>query len=262
MCIFRLEDFSKNIFYLTQDRLSIGRIVEYDIKSANISILRQYNKISNEYYVFLSRLPKIEREKEIGIRIRNDSDLYETIKNGIAQAKYQFLKENNINLNQVVRVANDAVFINSTKDLKYTKFGLIEFKQKSINSIFCVLDRALHLLFNSFNDQLNIDIIGIRPEYRSLHSHFITFIGNLFYFLEKGYTEDALIFLQEFYIQYVRKELPIEYYRELNHMSKYRILNSYFCISDFNEDINILDITFNQNIIRELYSMILDILQL
>ena len=42
--------------YLTPSRYVSGRIVEYDIKSANISVLREYNIITQEDYDLQSEL--------------------------------------------------------------------------------------------------------------------------------------------------------------------------------------------------------------
>ena len=57
----------KNVSYLS------GRIVEYDIKAANISILHQAGAISAEYYQLLHSIPKISREVAIGNLLKEDN---------------------------------------------------------------------------------------------------------------------------------------------------------------------------------------------
>ena len=56
---------------------------------------------------------------------------------------------------EVVRIANDAVFVKRSVPLKYTKFGLIEFIPKNKYSSFIKLG-DLYIFFGSSMDDLNI----------------------------------------------------------------------------------------------------------
>ena len=127
-----IEEIMMKQNYLHPSRYISGRIVEYDIKSANISTLRMQNIISEEDYIRLSNMPKINREIEIGLMIKNDKEVYNYIQKGIKSAKLALAKANSIDIESICRIANDAVYINSVSNLQRTKFGdYIEFKQKS-----------------------------------------------------------------------------------------------------------------------------------
>ena len=97
--------------YFTPSRYISGRIVEYDIKSANITMLKVSNVISEETYQYLQSLPKISREIEIGLLIRSNPAIFKAISSGIEKYKLKFAEANNIDENRIVRVANDAIYL-------------------------------------------------------------------------------------------------------------------------------------------------------
>ena len=77
--------------YFTPSRYISGRIVEYDIKSANITMLKVANVISEETYQYLQSLPKMSREIEIGLLIRSNPNIFKAISSGIEKYKLKFV---------------------------------------------------------------------------------------------------------------------------------------------------------------------------
>lgn len=255
-----IEQLAEAMSYITPLNYISGRIVEYDIASANINMLYKYNMIDINYYNYLKSLPKINREVEIGKLIRSDSNYYNIIKQGIIDAKKKLLLSNNININSIIRIANDAVYINSSSDLQFTVFDNIEFKKKSISSCMIKLDKLL--IFFLYNENgINLDIKGINENNQLLHSEYmLSFIAETIYILERVSVEDALKFITNFYEDYINLKLPVGYYRELNSDSMFNFKNCNFYLSTVNEkDINLLDINYNLYIIRELWNIVLDV---
>lgn len=251
-----IDDIVSSISYLTPEKYISGRIVEYDIQSANINILKRYNKISDDYYNYLSRLPKQDREVEIGKLIRVDRSYYDTITKGIRESKLQLIKSNNIKPEQIVRVANDAIYINNSIDLKYTQFDRIIFKQKSKASVYLNLSNILIFYSLLSNDNIDIDIKNIGKDKLEYHQKFIEFIANSIYLCERVSVEDCLNFISTFYKDYVSLNLDKEYYREFNSYSLYKLKYSDYYLSDI-EDMKDIDINHNLYLIRELWSIIL-----
>lgn len=252
-----LEKVAESMNYLHPSRYVSGRIVEYDIKEANITMLHKYGKIDNDYYNYLKKLPKINREKDIGLLIRTDSSFFHIIQKGIIEAKKDLLRYNSIKIEDIIRIANDAVFINKSYNLKYTKFENVEFKIKSISSSFLKLHNIL-IFFRHENDNINIDIKGLSKQSQELHSNYmLTFIANSIYLAERVSVEDSLEFIHDFYENYINLNLSIEYYRELSSNSLYHLKYSDFYISDV-QNIDEIDINYNIWIIRELWSIILE----
>lgn len=239
-----------------------GRIVEYDIKSANITMLRKYGKISDEYYNYLSRLPKLDREKEIGLLIRQDKSYFDTIQFGILEAKKQLAIQNNIQPESIVRVANDAVYINTPYNLQYTKFNDVEFKEKSISNVYVKIGTNILIFVSFIGDDIDIDIKGISKSHQTLHqNHMVSFIGNLIYMIERVSPVDALKMITDFYNNYVNLRLPVEYYREFNGESFYKIKGSNFHISN-PTSLDQIDIGCNLLVLRELWSVVLSLCNL
>lgn len=252
-----IEDIVSRISYLTPARYLSGRIVEYDIKSANITMLYKYNMISNDYFLYLSNLPKIDREIEVGNLIRKDKKFYDIIQYGIIEAKKKLFELNNLDLSSVVRIANDAVYINSSIDLAFTEFDNIIFKKKSLSSSFLKLDKLL-FFFSYNNGDLNIDIKGINPEILKLHQEYmITFIANLIYTIERVNINDALIMITNFYEEYINMKLDIGFYRELNSSSMFKYKYGGFYISNI-DTLDNIDINYNLYLLRELWSIVLE----
>lgn len=256
----------QNTNYTNPSRYLSGRICEYDIKSANITMLYNANIINYDYYLYLSKLPKINREKEIGLMIRDDVDengnsvknLCNIIQQGIIQAKLMFIDSNNIELENIARIANDAIYINKPYDLENLVFGNVEFRKKlQANSM--VQLRGKLIIFSWYiNDNINIEVKGINEYVQSLHQEYmLTIIANVIYLMERVSVEDAIEFLSNFYEEYVNLKLPIQYYRELNSESLYRIKGSRYCVSNIN-DITMIDINYNLLVLRDLYSILID----
>lgn len=241
--------------YITPLNYVSGRIVEYDIASANISMLKQYNAIDDNYYNYLSNLPKYDREVEIGLLIRSDKKYYDIISIGIQKAKEMLFEMNNIKNYMVVRIANDAVYINHSINLYNTQFGLIHFKQKSIWNSMIKLGNII-IFFNFIGDNIEIDVKGLGVN-KELHSNFmLSAIANVVYMMERVSTQDALKFIIDLYQNYLNKKLPIEFYREFNPDSLYHLSNSDFYITDPSK--SEIDIGYNLYILRELWSIVLD----
>lgn len=265
-----LEEILTKQTYLNSSRYISGRIIEYDIKSANISVLRNKNIISQERYEYLKNLPKINREIEIGLMEKNDINIYKEIQSGIIDSKIELVKFNKIDIDQIVRIANDAVYVNSDIDLKYTKFGeFIEFKQKSEYDVYCNLCNVL--IFCKFLDSgnINIDIKGLDKTDRALTLHkdyMISVIISTIALLERSGIQFAIDYLSKICEKYIKKELDIGFYREFNTNSCYKLnLNMFetFGIDDVtNADKQFVDINYNYTILRELWSILLEIYEL
>ena len=263
---------SQNINYLSPYRYISGRIIEYDIKSANISCLRQGNFITEEDYQYLVRLPKQQREIEIGLRIKQDPKIYTNIQKGIKWAKKQLIECNNVDPESIIRIANDAVYINSTIDLPNIKFGeYIQFVPKSVSNIFLNLNKTILLLSFDNNGKIHVDVKGIGDNKIALHENYmISAIVTVIAYLERSGVQEAVSYLSELCMYYVRYELPIGYYREFNTVSSYRMKHIFGQYDPFNGDSfgadNLeeaakysLDINYNYSILRELWSILLEI---
>lgn len=251
-----LSSLAKQINYVCPDRFVSGQIIEYDIRQANINILYKYNIINQEYYNYLKSCPKIQREIIIGNLIKEDKDKYNIIQKGIKEAKCQLFEANNIKEYEVVRIANDAVYVNRSGGLQYTIFDGIEFVPKSTST--CYLKLYNILFFIDFGTNINVIIKGLGENYE-IHQPIISIIVNIINELQYAGIKDAMKSLNSFIDDYLNRRLGVEYYRELTPEALYRVTGGEFFLSTLDTLLPDIDINYNLYILRELTSVLYEI---
>lgn len=246
--------------------LNSSYIREYDLSKANISALLYERYISLDDYNFLYSLDKTDREIYIGKMELKDKKVGEIKAHGIQEAKRMLFEYNNLEDLDILEIRNDAVFV-INKNLVNTKFNMFDFKFKNSYTSYAFINNRLSI-FYSF-DQINqidtIDIKGIKDDKLLLHqNYFIQFLCQVFYLLQTESIVSSLKYISEFYESYIKRELPIEYYRTFDADSVYK-LNVRNCsyglqyIEDNYQNKRGLNIDFNIYIIRTLYSYIADL---
>lgn len=250
--------------YLIPSRYISGRIIEYDMKSANISVLMENKVITDNQYSYLANLPKDLREKEVGLMERKDPSIYTSIATGIKEAKIEFAGFNKLVPEQILRVANDAVYVNTVTDLKFTKFGdYIEFRPKNEYNVFCKLGSVIILCRFDPDGNIHIDIKGIGKNDIYHREYMIYTIMSTITLIERSGVRDAIDYLYEICEAYLRLELPVGYYREFNSESlfrfKYNIGGMTTCATAVYESNKPdLDINYNYTVLRELWSILVE----
>ena len=256
------KEISSGTSYLNPSRFISGRIVEYDIRSANISALLDAGAIDIDQYNRLNIMTKDIREKEIGLLIRDNPKIYDIIKEKILESRNYFLESNNIDPNNIIRIANDAVYINTHVDLQYTKYGnTIEYRQKSISNIYINLNKILFFIGFLPDGNISVDVKGLGKKSKLHEQYIISFIAYTITILERSGIVEAINYFNDITQQYLALQLPVGYYRELNEDSGYRVKNyNRYILSEIGEqDKYILDIGYNYNIIRELWSILIEL---
>ena len=250
--------------WLDPSRYHTGRIIEYDIKSANINVLYNIGTIDGDMYQKLNSVPKQDREVAVGKMIAEDKTLYDALMKGILRFRKELVRSNNIQEEEVVRVATDAIYVNRFDDLRYTEFGNVKFVQKTISSnMVALLD--LLVFSNYTNNNIDIDVKGLGKSVEYHQQYMLSLIANVIYMFERVSIVDALNYLTHMYEQYVNLQLPIGFYRQLNPASGYMIKNTDFevpgkfglMVYDVS-DISAVDIGYNISYLRELHNIIFE----
>lgn len=234
-------------------------IHEYDISKANINALYSRGIIDKSMYDNLYNSDKAIREKQVGLMIRRDQNIYREIQNGIIDAKRQLIITNNIDLEDIVSIKNDAVFVLSRK-LNNTKFGLMDFKLKNTYTMYIKINRyEFYYYYNSYNQEEKLDVKGISDDKLVLHkNYFMDFLLALFNTLQVDGIIPAINMLQNFSLAYINRKLESDYYRKFNSESDFDLLyDGRMWSSIYVSDINLIDIRYNYEILRDLYSVLL-----
>lgn len=103
-------------------------------------------------------------------------------------------------------------------------------------------------------------IYGIDHPIYTLHENYmLKFIEEIIRILGVGNVDLAINKIKQFRSAYLHRELPKEYYREFNSSSKYTVIDDIckYGLIDIDEDQKgMIDISYNEKIIRYLYSLV------
>lgn len=218
-------------------------IYEYDIKAANLTMLRESGKVDGSTLDMLESLDKQAREVAVGKIIRRQPKVYDIITKGIRRARERLFRENGIQDHEVLSIKNDAVFIIGRR-LQHTTFGEVEFRMKNRYALFQRIDK-LEFFYDKRNDV--VDIKGVKDKILKHPDHqsgMLTFFSQVFRYLCYDRKDDLRAYLIQFAREYKNKKLPHQYYRELNSENIYR---THIELSGFGfnlEDIGNSDLSF------------------
>lgn len=255
----------KKNYLLDIDYLIATTIFEYDIRKANISVLYSEGVINREYYEYLYSADRMTRQVEVGYMIKDNKEVGDILANGIAKYRKLFFEANGIFDNDILSIKNDAIFVMKKKPL-VTTFGNVEFVNKNTYSSFIKVLNKKEIYFRSdmVNQSMTIDIKGISDENLEKHQDYmLRVIGDIIYFIEVGDIRSGINYIKDFYNQYISRSLPIGYYRNFDEESKYNIMvgTGYYSMDTCSDNrmINVIDISCNINVIRDLYGILINI---
>lgn len=222
----KYSELYKKTNYLTERPIVIDRIYEYDIRSANTSALRASGKIDPAILEMLEGLNKQAREEAIGKMIRREKRskvnvIYPAIAKGIRNAREQLFRYNGLTDDDILSIKNDAVFVIGRK-LKYTKFGPFEFRAKHQYAAYMMIEKV-EMYYDRRNNTVTIK--GIRDAVVDHPDHqngMIQFLLQVFRYLVMDQRRELREYLIQFTHDYKAKQLPYQYYRELNGNNEYR----------------------------------------
>lgn len=198
-------------------------IVEYDIKSAGLSISNYYKLLDKSTLDKLYRLPKHDRHVAIGKLCRENKEYNESLKQGFVNIRKEFFKENDIQDDDVLSIKKDAIFL--LRRVNVTQFGdCVTFDSKNTYTSYYYINKK-----EFYNSPDKLDVKGINDDILILHrDYMLDFMHNIFNMMETSDNNERVIKeLVGFTDAYKNRELEIEYYRELNEDSSYRLNKDY-----------------------------------
>ena len=196
-------------------------IWEFDIKQANVSVMRKFKDLPEPVLDKLENLPKINRNITIGNleRTKEYEHLKKSIARGIQYSKFQLFLANRIQDSEVLAIRNDAIFILGRK-LRVTKFGPVEFICKNKFGLYQKIG-AIDF-FMSYDGKIVAK--GLSDEVMSEPDHqrgMMTFLATAFKYIMRDERHKLRVYLADFANKYKKLELPHEYYRELKYSNQY-----------------------------------------
>ena len=217
-----------------------NEIIEWDIKSANTSLMSYYNLQPEKVIQKLASMAKSQREIAVGKLMRKDKDFSKNLEESFNKIIQEFMDMNSLTWDDIVSVKKDAVFVKNHK-ITHSNFGSVHFIPKNQYKHVLLLPKYEIYLSDS-----KTDVKGIPDDKLSLHEEgMLDFIRNT---METASEIHKLhYFFKEYVTAYKNKDLEFDAYREFNSDSLFRIGGEFPMMTDsmIEEDMGVLDISYN-----------------
>ena len=165
-----------------------------------------------------------------------------------------FLKNNNIDNDNILAII-DGKLITYNVDLRYGDDNIVCNEYTDYIRLAGIVILMARDIIRSTRA-----IYGINTPIRELHKDYmLKFIEEIVRILGVGNVDLAINKIKQFRSAYLRRQLPKEYYREFNDSSKYTVIDDIcrYGLIDIDEDQKgLIDISYNEKIIRYLYSLV------
>lgn len=195
-----------------------NQITEYDIRSAGLSLAKEYKYLDNKTINKLENMSKDERNRMMGIIKIKDKQLVKNENKALVQARKEFIEMNNIYNDDIISIKKDAIFV--SKSCYNLKYGEVEFVPKNRYSSYIVLNNI-----EFYYNKNKLDIKGISDEMIKLHDDYmLSFFKQYLQYIEMGKTNKLLDYIAGFVYKYKSRSLDIGYYREFNALSLYKLM--------------------------------------
>jgi hypothetical protein len=230
--------------YLNKDIEYIisNEIIEYDIQSAGFNIMKKYKLLDEQKIRFLETLGKKQRQIQIGLYQREDRSLVKQLNEKFVEVRKWFFENNDIKDEDILSIKKDAIM--TTKRCFVTEFDNITFAEKNIYTSYYYLNN-----YEFYYNRDSIDVKGIGDDLLELHREYmLDFLFNFFRMNEISKRKSVIDLLKDFAYYYKNKELNIDYYRELNTQSLFKIHERLFGEKiglKYTKDKDSLDISYN-----------------
>ena len=212
-------DPTKTIWYNpTIEYLIDANIIEYDIRDAGFSIVKEYGLLPSDKIKELEQLPKgMGRHIEIGKLQRDNKSFSEALAKGFADARSVFVRYNAIEDDDIICVKKDAIF--TARTMSRTKFGQVVFVDKHAYTSYIRFSMNQNIEIMYSNETGDITVKGISDVSLNKHRlYLLEFLKELLPLIELR-DGKAKRFFMDFVNDYKSQKLEQGYYLEFNNMS-------------------------------------------
>lgn len=191
-------------------------IIEYDIKSAGLSITEAYKLAPEDLIRQWRTLPKDQRSVKMGIYRGNNQQYSRLLTQKFAEVRKFFLNMNSLTDDDIIAVKNDAIFTIGRQS--HLKLGPIEFRAKNVYQSYIRFFEKLEVFFKDGD----VDIKGMGVS--AVNSHRLYLISFLMEMTERIERRDKFAVRKciRFIDEFKTGELEEPYYLEFNSRSRQR----------------------------------------
>lgn len=209
-------------------------IYEYDISRANISVLADAGKISEDQYLIMFNMPREDRQVIVGLMQRTDPQVGDILKEGFCNARHKLFDLLNLEDNNVLHVNKDAVFVVkrlADTVIAHTDFipisSHVEFTLRSKFNIYFRVGPSIHFYYD-YDLVAGKDVHKIRgmsEESQKLYEvNFTSLLDNIFRAQQISGFSAAYNLCKEYYNDLMHGKLPAaDYGRRFDNSSEFDI---------------------------------------
>ena len=196
-----------------------ANIVEYDMKSAGLSLIKEFKLLDKNTINELDKMTKDAKNKKIGLIQRSDKEFTNKLSLAFKEARRRFMVANNLEYESILSIKKDAIFVIDSL-CKNLEFGNIFFQKKNVYTTFFKLNR-IEFFFNVETNHIDLKGLGQGDDLErviQLHGpYLLDFMMKFATLREYGIsTKNMRNFLKNFIVDYRERNLDINYYRELD----------------------------------------------
>lgn len=200
-------------------------IIEYDLKSANTSLCKEYKLLDEKTISNIEDMKKKNRVVTIGKMMRKDKKFKDNLRSSFIDIRRRFFETNGIEAEDILAIKKDAIFTLREVDTK--DFGECHFVQKNKYSSYIYI-KPYEIYYTPKNklygDGGRVDVKGISDDMLIKHQDFMCdFFRKLFKIMENEDITSVYRYLKRFIDKYKTLNLAVGYYREFNNMSNIRM---------------------------------------
>ena len=217
-------------------------IEEWDIRSANTSLMRYYELANPKLIEKFEKMEKRDREPAVGLYLRKNKDAAVALEKAFTDIINEFLTANGLDIEMdVISIKKDSVFVRN-KVIRCNEFGDVKFiKKNSYNGCLLIPNYEFYYSRNM------IDVKGVSDDVLDLHQDGMLALISMMMQESNNWTE-LNQFMKEYAIAYKTRQLPFNAYREFTSSSKFRVnlYGSEMMMDEIDEDlIDDVDISHN-----------------
>lgn len=214
--------FNENIPYIFH-----AHIVEWDMSKASLSVCEKFNLLESDEINRLNSLPKLEREKAMGMHQRGNKEFSNRLLEGIREVRRKFLEINGLDESNVLSLHNDAVIFNSRKEI-VSEIDGIKFHHDNTWDAYIRYGRAeifykVDELGNGSLDFKNVGKDKVQEHTFGLNRYMIKVINGI-----EAYDRNILKYMRKFQQKYIQDELPEYYYSAFARIGDFKTTNFEF----------------------------------
>lgn len=222
-----------------------GKIREYDMSSAGLSILKEFKLATSKEISRLESLSKKELVRAIGIMQIDNTTLANKIKEGFVESRRRLFEANQIEDRHLLSIKKDAIFTRD-KVCTQSEFGNINFRIKNKYTSFLQLNE-IEFYYNEMTDVL--DVKGINDNLLHLHQNgMIKVIKDVLNWASKLDEKTLIQKIQRLVTDYKEGNLHSDVYREFNRVSQFKSHTKLaFCGNVYSDEIENLGDTIDKS---------------